>query len=184
MKPFFIILGLMAFYSLPIQAQTVNNTNYYNFQKDEGSINWLRAADATPVIIDELLKNGIEYHTIGIGGLVRVNDSTRFVVTVTFDKGDNSYGFIYESGHGIPLNVTDRNFMKNPENEGYTQKEGDTAGKDIRFMNTQQLPSNIFLLRETCYWYQFDANNTKYPVNKETAQSILRQDIRAYLKRL
>jgi len=144
----------------------------------------LRACDATPIIIDELLKNGIPYYTISIGDLMKVNKSTHFVVTVTFGKGDSTYGFLYEAIHGIPLEVSDRDFLTHPEKADYTQTETDTLGKDVHYMRIFQLPSNIFLLKERCYWFQFDSNGTNYPVSKEVAQNILRQDIRNYLRKL
>lgn len=165
------------------RAQTIDNKNYYNFQKTGGSLNWLRSCDAVPTIIDELLKNGIAYHTISVGDLIKVDDSTRFVVTVSFDKGDKEYGFLYEATHGIPLNPKDRDFLTSRKKVSYVQAEKDTKD-DVNFMRVDPLPNNVFLLKQTCYWFQFDAEGTQYPVSKETAQSILRQDIRDYLKNL
>jgi hypothetical protein len=160
---------------------TIDNTNYYKFSNARSSLNWLRPCDAVPVIIDELLKNKIPYHTISVGELLKINDSIRLVVTVAFEKGDKKYGFVYEATHGVPLNPSDRDFLTDRKKAYYVQAElhhNDDAG----FMRIDPLPGNIFLLKETCYWFQYDANGTKYPVTKEIAQSILRQDIRDYLK--
>lgn len=165
--------------------KTINNTNYYShFQDIKGhSINWLRSSDAIPIIVDELLKSGIAYHTIGVGELVKVNDSTRFVVTISFKKANKEYGFLYEPTHGVPLNAKDRDFLTNKKKPHFVQAEEDTKG-DVSFMRIDPLPANVFLIKQTCYWFQFDNAGTKYNVDKEVAQSILRQDIRDYLKEL
>jgi hypothetical protein len=136
-----------------------------------------------PIIIDELIKNNIAYHTISVGDLVKVNDSTRFVVTVSFEKGDKKYGFLYEATHGLPLNPKDRDFLTDHKKTYFVQAEK-KYNDDMNYMRIDPLPNNIFLIKQTCYWFQFDANGTKYPVSKEIAQSILRQDIKEYLKNL
>ncbi len=164
---------------------SVNNKNYYDHFRDiKGhSINWLRTSDAVPIIIDELLKNGIAYYTIGVGELLKLNDTTRLVVTVAFKKADKECGFIYEATHGIPINRKDRDFLTDKTKAYYVQSEKDmTNGVD--FMRIDPLPDNILLLKQRCYWFQFDNNGTKYDVTKEVAQNILRQDIDDYLKKL
>ena len=166
-------------------SDSINNKNYYDhFQNIKGhSINWLRPSDAVPTIIDELLKSGIAYHTIGIGKLLKLNDTTRLVVTVSFKKGDKEYGFLYEATHGIPLNRKDRDFLTDNKKAYYVQAENDVVnGAD--FMRVDPLPNNIYLLKQTCYWFQFDNYRTKYKVTKDVANNILRQDIVDYLKKL
>ena len=164
---------------------SINNKNYYNhFQDIKGhSINWLRSSDAIPTIIDELLKNGIAYHTISVGQLLKINDTTRFVATVSFRKGDKEYGFLYEATHGIPLNRKDRDFLTDKKKGHFVQAEKDIVN-GVDFMRIDPLPDNIFLLRQTCYWFQFDKNGTKYNVTKDVAKNILRQDITDYLRLL
>lgn len=164
---------------------SINNTNYYDhFQNVQGhSINWLRVTDAVPIIIDELLKKGIAYYSIGIGGLVKLNDSTRFVITVSFKKADKEYGFLYEATHSIPLNAKDRDFLADRKKVYYVQAEKDAKG-GVNFRRIDPLPDNVFLLKQTCYWFQFDNKETRYEVTKEVARNILRQDVDDYLKRL
>ena len=183
MKKIIVAFTLIIGHSLCGQAQIIDNKNYYSFQNEGGSLNWLRSCDAVPIIIDELLKSGIAYHTISVGDLLKVNDSTRFVVTASFEKGNKEYGFLYEASHGLPLNPKDRNFLSDRKKAYYVQAEKDTKDQ-VNFMRIDPLPNNVFLLKQTCYWFQFDASGTKYPVSKEIAQSILRQDIRDYLKNL
>jgi len=167
--------------ALSCHSQTIDNTNYYNHQTELVSTNWLRSSDAIPIIIDELLKNGIEYSTISFGNILKINDSTRLAITISFEKNDKEFGFIYEETHGIPLNVHDRDFLKNRNEASYVQAETDTAG-ETNFMMVDPLPSNLFLLKQRCYWFNFDEKGTKFPVSKEVIKQILRQDIREYLK--
>jgi len=178
-----LIIGQITFGQSPTKTE-INNSNYYSqFQDIKGhSINWLRSSDAVPTIIDELLKNGIAYYTIGVGELIKINDSVRFVLTVSFKKADKEYGFLYEATHGIPINPKDRDFLTSKKKVFYVQAEEDTEG-DVSFMNINPLPDNVFLLKQKCYWFQFDTNGTKYLVNKEVAQNILRQDVRDYLNK-
>ena len=179
-----LIIGQSSF-AQPSTETAINNLNYYtHFQDIKGhSINWLRSSDAVPLIIDELIKNGIAYYTIGVGQLIKINDTTRFVVTVSFKKNDKEYGFLYEATHGIPINPKDRDFLTDKKKSNYVQAEEDNQG-DVTFMGINPLPNNVFLLKQKCYWFQFDQNGTKYNVDKEIAKNILQQDVRDYLKKL
>ncbi|MDI3319257.1 hypothetical protein [Pinibacter soli] len=183
MKKIAFAFALIIVHSLYGKAQTVDNKNYYSFQQKVGSTNWLRICDAVPTIIDELLKNNIAYHTISVGELMKINDSTRLVMTVSFEKGDKRFGFLYEPSHGIPLNVKDRDFLTDSKKASYSQVERDTKGR-VHYMRIDPLPQNVLLLKETCYWFQFGSSETNYAVSKETAQNILRQDIRDYLTKI
>jgi hypothetical protein len=161
-------------------AQEVNNSNYYKFKDSGGSLNWLRASDAVPMIIDELLKKGIAYHTIGVGTLMMINDSTSLVVTVDFKKEDKTYGFVYEASHGLPLNVRDRSFLSDRK-MAYCVQSATNPNGGTRFMRIEPMPEGVFLLKETCYWWEFDSDGTKFPVTKTVAEKILREDVDAYL---
>lgn len=186
MKTFFILITLISGQFFKVQAQNqpkIDNTNYYSFYNSGGSLNWLRSSDVVPIIIDELLKKGIAYHTISVGDLIKINDRTRFVVTVSFEKADKEYGFLYKTSHGIPLNPEDRNFLTDKKQVFHVQAEKNIKG-GANFMRIDPLPSNIFLIKETCYWFHFDDSGTKFPVSKEVAQNILRQDIDNYLQKL
>ena len=81
-----LFVGYFAF--AQTSSDSINNKNYYDyFQAIKGhSINWLRPSDAVSAIIDELLRGGIAYHTIGVGKLLKHNDTTRLIVTVSFKK--------------------------------------------------------------------------------------------------
>lgn len=181
---FTLLISLHAF-TQNNQQSDVNNQNYYSFYQNTSghSINWLRASDAIPVIIDELIKNNIPYYTITVGKLLKINDSSRLVITVAFDKGNKEYGFVYEASHGIPLTKKDRDFLTDKSKAYYIQSES-TTENEVDFMRIEPLPENIFLLKQRCYWFQFDENGTKYTVDKLMAEKILRQDIQFYLSKL
>ena len=186
-KLVFILLcvGQICFSQTSTTSASIDTSNYYNFvQPGAGiSVNWLRQTDAVPLIIDELLKKNIPYYTISVGNLIKINDSTRFVVTVSFEKGDKEYGFLYEATHGLPFTKKDRDFLTNGKSKFYVEAEKDISG-NVNFMRIDPIPSSIFLLKETCYWFQFDKSGTKYPVSKDIAEKIFRQDIDNYLNKL
>lgn len=172
-------------FSQSTSESVIDNSNYYKFfQPIKGhSMNWLRASDAIPVIIDELIKNNIPYYTIEVGNLIKIDDTTRLVVTISFKKNNKEYGIVYEPIHGTPLNSHDRDFMETPSKEGFIETEIDVNGNS-NFMLVKPLPPNIFQIKQTCYWFQFDNKGTVYKVNKDVIESILRQDIKKYLSKM
>jgi hypothetical protein len=180
---FFLLIGHTTFGQT--SSDSVSNKNYYSyFQNIKGhSINWLRSPDAVHIIIDELIRNGILYHTISIGKLLKLNDTTRLVVTVSFKKDDKEYGILYEAEHGIPLNSKDRDYLTSKNKGYYVQAEKDIKS-GVHFIRVDPIPENVFVLKQTCYWYQFDNKGTKYLVDKQMSKNILKQDINDYLKKL
>ena len=160
----------------------VDATNYYSFEKTGAGIitNWLRESDAVPIIIDEHLKKGITYYTRSMGNLRRITESKRLVVTISFEKPEKKYGFIYEPGHNTPLNPKDIIFLTIPKKPDYIQ-----IAKDIQcntnYEENNPIPDNIFLAKETCYWFQYDITGTRCSVSKNITENILRQDIDNYL---
>jgi hypothetical protein len=160
----------------------IDTSNYYNYQRPGGTINWLRSSDAVPVIIEEIQAAGFSATGIQVGRLMRLDKNTVLSVTVAY-QGDMSFGFIYEDGHGIPLRLEDRQFMQDEYKEPFIQPEF-TASGEIRYQKVGKLPRQIFLLRERVYWFQHDEKGGAYPVTKEVATRILRQDIRAYIIRM
>jgi len=80
------LLAILLLLKLHLTVLTIKIITDY-FQAIKGhSINWLRPSDAVSAIIDELLRSGIAYHTIGVGKLLKHNDTTRLVVTVSFKR--------------------------------------------------------------------------------------------------
>jgi len=181
MKVILIVYSFL-FFAVSSKSQIIDNKNYYDYSSSSGSINWLRPSDAVPVIIDQLLKKNIAYHTISIGDLIEINDSAKIVSTVSFELNGKRYGFIFETSHSIPLNPKHRDFLKNDTQITF-QTEFDIDGNFKSSKEINPLPKNIFLLKEDCYWYQY-GDNKNNPVSKDVIQQILRQDIDEYLKRI
>lgn len=160
-------------------AQSIDSSNYYENYSGGGTVNFLRSSDATPIIIDELIKNGIPYYEIEVGSLIRINDSTRFVATVSFRKDGQKCGFVYEGIHSIPVTRSQRAFLSAPT-QRYVEHEYGPGG--ITYIVIDPLPATMYLLKQECYWFEY-GDSGSFPVSKKVAEHILRQDIRAYLKR-
>ena len=185
MKKMYCITFFLLFNLVETSAQKINNSNYYNYAvNSSGTTNWLRIGDVVPIIIDELKKNGVEYHTIGVGDLLKVNDTSLLVVTVSFSYNDSNYGLVYERRHSAILDVKERDFLKEGGKQNFSQVQRGTNDKWYKWMTISPLPSNIFLLKQTVYWYQYGSGKKRYPVDRSMIEEILRQDIRDYLKRL
>lgn len=181
MKTGFLLFLL--FLALSATSQKIDNSNYYDFKQQRGTTNWLRQSDAIPIIIDELIKNGSPYHAIGVGDLLKINDSMRLVVTITFAIKGKKYGFLYEEGHSAELKANERNYLNNRDEWSFDQFERDTNNK-IYSKRIKPIPANIFLLKETCYWYQYGSPGRDFPISKKIIQEILRQDIRFFLSKI
>jgi hypothetical protein len=160
----------------------IDTANYYNYVREGGTIDWLRLADAVPVMIEEIRNAGFAPAFIDVGKVVRLDKTAVLVVTVAW-QGNKPFGFIYEAGHGLPLRKEDREFLDDGYRDSYVQAEYSLSG-EVKFNKVGRLPRQVFLLRERCYWFQQDNNGGAYPVNRDVALRILRQDIRAYLIRM
>lgn len=163
----------------------IDTSNYYDHYTSRATMNWLRVSDAVPIIIDELEKNEFSYAFIKVGKLFKIDDEQYFVMTVAYNK-DTKFGFIYKQGHELFSSKSDRNFMtrENKSEFQYVQSESvnDTLTKYIQI---KRLPKNVFILDENVYKYEYDTkSNENFPVSKEVISEILRQDIRAYLKKV
>jgi len=176
----FIFLAITSFGQN--NSVTIDTSNYYDYARKVVNLDWLRTSDAVPILIDEIKKAGFSYAYINVGQLLKINDTTRLVLTVSFSH-DIKFGFVYEDNHGIPLTKNDRDFMSSELPVGYSQVEKDSNGK-TKFMRVKTLPTNVFLLKQTCYWYEYDYAKKKITVSKDIAENILRQDIRKYLTQI
>jgi hypothetical protein len=159
----------------------IDTSNYYKHVQSRGTTNHLRMSDAVPIIIDEMKKNGISYHDINVGELLKINDSTSLVITVAV-YSKPTFGFVYETGHSAFKNVSERNYLHQVK-KSFVQYQKNIAGQG-GYMRVDSLPQNIFLLKQTCYWFQYDTDNSYFPVSKEVITEIIRQDIRFYLNTL
>lgn len=185
MKISLTLILSFAWTSLFCQLETrskIDTSNYYQFLDKQGNLNWLRVSEATPIIIDEIKKAGYSYAFIEIGDLIMLKNGTPLVLTVSYNN-DQKFGFVYEGSHGFPLSPNDRSYMTRLEKFQYTQVVKPESGS-ADFKSIDPLPKNIFLLKQRCYWYNYNSAGDKFPVSKSTAEYILRQDIRYFLKRI
>jgi hypothetical protein len=164
-------------------GQRIDTSNYYNYVREGGSLNWLRISDAVPVIIEEIKNVGFSYVFIEVGRLVKIDKTTSLVLHVSYNASEINFGFIFESGHSIAVLVSDRDYLKDEIRDDFTQPEHPVNGP-VKFNRINPLPKNVFLLKERCYWFQYDDKGSVYPVTKDLAIKILRQDIRAYLNKM
>jgi hypothetical protein len=176
-------LTIAAIASFSQSGQRIDTSNYYNYYREGGSLNWLSPSDAVPVIIEEIKNAGFSNAFIDIGRLIKIDKTTSLVQQVSFNNNEISFGFIYETGHNMGLSVSDRDYLKDETREEYAQPEHPINGT-VKFNRIYPLPRNVFLLKERCYWFQFDEKGSAYPVTKDLAIKILRQDIRAFLNKL
>lgn len=160
----------------------IDTSNYYSYVREGGTIDWLRQADAVPVILEEVRAAGYAPAQIEVGKVIRLDKTAVLVVTVAW-QGNKPFGFIYEAGHELQLRKEDREFLDDGYRDSYVQPESSPSG-ELKYQKVGRLPKNIFLLRERCYWFQFDNKGGVYPVDREVALRILRQDVRAYMNRM
>jgi hypothetical protein len=162
--------------------QKIDSGNYYKFFSNNGNIDWLRQSDAVPIIIDEIEKAGYSKAFISIGDLVNSGTEGDFVLTVSYNN-EKRFGFIFESGHGIPIRDRDRREFYQIKNKHIVQVSRNLDNK-IEYATIKKYPTNTFFLYETCYWFQYSSSGDNFPVSKKVAEYILRQDIRYCLNRV
>ena len=184
MKKLIFVLILFTCFTLPSYSQSIEITDLSGNGNDKSfTYHFLTSLDVVPVIIDELMKNGISWNNIGIGKLQRINESTRIVVTVYFYKDGKEHGFVYEASHSLP-NSHDRDYMTDRSKINYIQYETDVIKNHGYAMKIKTFPENLFLLRETCYWYQTAKDGHELPVTRKVTIINLRKDIDYFLKKL
>lgn len=198
----FILLSLLTFVAaVPVSAQNrdINNHNYYDYYVGPTSMkggmvgpidklksrrlgtNWLRQEDITPILVEEMKKAG--YDEVYANRLYRL-DSAQYVVLAASSYNSN-VGFLYSEGHSaFPSKETrqPRALLLTNGKFEYVQAAGTVTG-DNEFIKIRKVPSNIFILAEDWYWYQYTDNSSdnKYLLTKEDIIRVLRQDIQEKL---
>ncbi|HEX8330370.1 MAG TPA: hypothetical protein VF629_22760 [Hymenobacter sp.] len=192
-----LLLSLLTLIVEPVMAQNtaINNHNYYDYYVGPTSMkgdvvgpinklkskhlgyNWLRKDEVAPIVIEEMKKAG--YNEVFANRLYRL-DSAQYVVLAACSYNSN-VGFLYAEGHSaIPSRETrqPRKLLMSNGKYDYVQFAGTVTGgnEDIKI---RKLPSNVLILAEDSYWYQYTDNSSdnKYLVTKEDIIRVLRQDI-------
>ena len=149
----------------------INSDNYYEYYQSGGikstTTNWLRRHEAVPIIIDELEKLGFKTKQYI---LYELENGEQIIVDVYNRKND--LGIVFNTGHYVQIKKEQR------ENRTYKQDKFKVSGSLGKRKVYDDLPKNIIVLQETWYWYQTQNSPNDKLVNKKTAESILREDIR------
>jgi len=194
-----IFCFLFPFISFSQTSSTIkiDTSNYYDklTHNPMSCINHLRESDAVPIIIEELKKNGYSYVYTNSGMLIDNGYGQNFVINVGYSHYDTIFGFIWLGEHNINLNkksrllMSQQNKLKSDIYQHVSVSDTtDNCLKDdlSKSVKIKSLPRNIFILYQDCYFYEEDIadENIKYPLSKEVISNILRQDIRAFLKKV
>jgi hypothetical protein len=183
---FFISMLLIVHFSYAQNPSIINSTNYYDYlspQKLKGTeltTDWLRLDDAVPILLEELKKAG--YDWLYDRTIYKLKNGQRINISAYSRK--SNIGFLYIEGHYAFPEKSSRNFLFKKENSTieFIECEETYSGK-AEFNKITEIPSNIFVLKEDCYFFQYTNNPTddKILITKAIAVEILRHDIRKYL---
>jgi hypothetical protein len=179
-----IVIGILILSFTTCKAQSdespnpkINSENYYEYYQSGGTTktttNWLRRHEAVPIIIDELEKLGFKTKQYILFEL----ENEEEIILDVYNR-ENNVGVIFNTGHFACPNKTQRN------SRIYNQDKFKISGSLGRRKVYKELPKNIIVLQETWYWYQIQNSPNDKLVNKKTAESILREDIRNKVEEL
>ena len=187
MKKYLLIATL--FYGYISFAQTnskIGISNYYNFLSPKNlkgnslTTDWLRLDDVVPIMLEEFKKAG--YDWLYDRTIYKLKNGQHINISAYSRK--NNIGFLYIEGHEMFPSKSHRNilFQKDNSKVHYVECE-ETYSGDADFVKIKEIPTNIFVLKEDCYFFQYTDNkeDNKVLVTKEIAIDILRQDLREYL---
>ena len=155
----------------------INLENYYEYEIKSppfGAMvktDWIRDDEIVDILFNEFEKLG--YKLIK-NNLFKLNDEEFVIVDGFYEK--EKFGFIVESGHSVPIRISDRDKNKSLQ---YTMYH---SGGRPKFVYTKAIPENIFIFRENWYWFQeCNGCDTQTIVTKEIAKKILIEDLNKYL---
>jgi hypothetical protein len=179
------LLLILVLFTLTSYSQKITNENYYDFfvkflPGNKLTTAWVNKYEVAQIIEDEMKKAGFEW--ISTFRIVKFNEG-EFVTSICFSE-KSKVGFLYEGIHALPN--AERKGLKSmyKENTGndYAEKIVPIIG-DSQFIKIKEIPSNLFILKEDPYWYQFTEKpqNEKILVDKQTILEILRNDIRTII---
>lgn len=173
-----------------IDKSKIDTGNYYSYyveassKFDQLTTNWLRLHDVAPIMKEEMLAAGHEW--VSEYQIFQI-DSNQYILLAVYSRKSN-IGFLYIEGHSDSPKKEDRYNLtqkkQNNWNAEYVSVIETIKGK-MKCIPIMQLPQNIFVLNENCYWYQYTNNpqDDQFLFTKENALQIIRQDIKAYLNK-
>ncbi len=176
MKYIFTLILTLTIQAIFAQNGIITSDNYYEFYRNSDdkpiTTNWLRRTEIVPVIKEELKKYGFKHNYEY--SLYKLKNG-QFIILEMYNKEFN-FGFVYKTGHF----AQPKEIHRTEKNE-YAIPYNDYLGK-LGYVKVN-LPGNIYILDENCYWYQYE--NDKYEknafVNRDVIIKILKSDIQKVL---
>jgi hypothetical protein len=177
-----------AFVSAQHSRQEIDTSNYHRFFSPRNlkgtriTTDFLRLNDVVPIMMEELKNAGYEW--LYDRTIYKLQNGQHINISAYSRK--SNLGFLYIEGHGIFPSKNDRKilFQKDNSHVNYVECE-ETFSGEADFVRIERIPSNILVLKEDCYFFQYTDNpeDDKFLVTRAVAEKILRQDLRAYLAR-
>lgn len=183
MKKILMILIFVNFVSLNYAQNNnkINKNNYYDFYKtsyDEKPLttNWLRIDEIVPIIKVELEKYGFEYNYTY--QLYKLSNGQQIILPVYNTKFN--FGFLYQETHIANPDKKHRDTKVNKWSYSVYKQDGLSE-----FIKIDILPSNIYILQENLYWYQYHEDKFEKNdfVNRDVIIEILKEDISEILSK-
>ncbi len=181
-----ILFLIYASISFAQTSKKIDSSNYYNFlnppnlQGYRTTTNWLMLNDVIPIMLEELESTGHKW--LYDRTIYKLQNGQRIKLSAYSRK--SNIGFLYIEGHSAFPNKADRNilFQKDNSKVSYIENEESYTGK-AEFIKITELPNNIFVFKEDCYFFQQTdkAEDDKVLITKNIAKSIFREDIKKYL---
>jgi hypothetical protein len=187
MKSILLILAIFSGHIVFGQTNPkIDSSNYYKYFSPKNlkgkrlTTDWLRLGDVVPIMLEELKKAG--YDWLYDRTIYKLKNDQVFNISAYSRK--SNIGFLYIEGHNLFPDKSHRDILFQKDNSSANFVECiETFSGEPEFVKITEIPSNIFILKEDCYFFQYTDNidDNNILVTREIAIGILRQDIRRYL---
>jgi hypothetical protein len=179
--------------SLSTKAQDIkiDSTNYCNFydytahykNSDVKSFGLTRIM-IIDIVSDEMQKLG--FKGISTFRIIKIEEG-KYVTSICYSDKSNC-GFLFDEVYETEHNQEDRKWnslSKKYSGNDYVEKIISLDGS-YKFVNIEEVPNNLYILKMNDYWYQQSTNpeKNKKLVSKEFIESLLREDVRSFLKNI
>lgn len=179
--------------SLSIKAQDIkiDSTNYCNFYDYTAhyKISDVKSFGLTRTMIIDIVTNEMEklgFKWISTFRIIKIEEG-KYVTSICYSDKSNC-GFLFDEIYETEHNQEDRNWKSlNKKYSGYDYVERIISlDGSYKFVNIKEVPNNLYILKMNDYWYQQSTNpeKNKKSVSKEFIESLLREDVRSFLKNI
>lgn len=183
------ILLLLCSLSIKAQDIKIDSTNYFDFydytahykNSDVKSFGLTRTM-IIDIVSDEMQKLG--FKGISTFRIIKIEEG-KYITSICYSDKSNC-GFLFDGIYETEYNQEDRNWKSlNKKYSGYDYIERIISlDGSHKFVNIKEVPNNLYILKMNDYWYQQSTNpeKNKKLVSKEFIESLLREDVRSFLK--